>query len=164
LAAELARRGLDVLSDDVVPVTEAGMALTGYPRIKLWDDALERLGVPTAGLERIHAAHEKFQLPLQRTSSEPVRLRWIYVLERHPGPELSLEPVHGALTFSLLHEHSYRNELIHGAEPVARHLEQCARLVATARVTRVARPAATMTAEATADAILADIESDSQES
>lgn len=164
LAAEFARRGLDVLSDDVVPVTGDAMALTGYPRIKLWDDALERLGVPTAGLQRIHTTHEKFQLPVQRSSAEPVRLRWIYVLERHAGTELTLEPVHGALTFSLLHEHTYRNELIHGPEPVARHLEQCARLVSKARVTRVARPAATMTAEATADAILADIATDSQES
>lgn len=164
LAAELARRGLDVLSDDVVPVTADGLALTGYPRIKLWDDALERLGVATEGLEKIHTSHEKFQYPLQRTSSDPVPLRWVYVLERHRGEELSLEPVHGSLTFSLLHEHTYRNELVHGPEPVARHLQQCARLVSTARVTRVRRPAATMTAEATADAILADIRTDSQES
>ena len=163
LAAEFARRGLDVLSDDVVPVDAAGMALTGYPRIKLWDDALERLGVSTDGLERIHTSHEKFQYPLQRTSSEPVRLRWIYVLERHAGEDLRLEPVHGALTFSLLHEHTYRNELIHGSEPVARHLQQCARLVSAARVTRVCRPATTMTAEATAAAILDDIATDSQE-
>ncbi|MFL6105606.1 MAG: hypothetical protein ACJ72L_01490, partial [Marmoricola sp.] len=45
-----------------------------------------------------------------------------------------------------------------GPGPVAQHLEQCARLVAVARVTRVRRPAETMTVEATADAILADID------
>ncbi|RZI89692.1 MAG: hypothetical protein EOO67_11845 [Microbacterium sp.] len=163
LAAELARRGLDVLSDDVVPVTADGLALTGYPRIKLWDDALERLGVSTDGLERIHTSHEKYQYPLQRTSSDPVPLRWIYVLERHDGDELTLAPVHGALTFSLLHEHTYRNELVHGPEAVSQHLAQCARLVSATRVTRVRRPASTMTAEATADAILADIAEDSQE-
>lgn len=164
LAAEFARRGLDVLSDDVVPVDENGMALTGYPRIKLWDDALERLGVPTEGLARIHTSHEKFQLPLERTRTAPARLRWIYVLERHAGPNLELAPVRGSLSFSLLHEHTYRNELIHGAEPVAQHLQQCARLVAAARITRVTRPAATMTAEATADAILDDLARDFQES
>lgn len=164
LAAEFARRGLDVLSDDVVPVTADGLALTGYPRIKLWDDALERLGVPTEGLAKIHTSHEKFQLPVERSTSEPVPLRWIYVLERHHGDQLDLEPVAGAVTFSLLHEHTYRNELVHGPEPVARHLKQCARLVRAARITRVRRPAATMTAEATAEAILADIARDSQES
>ncbi|MCX6397545.1 MAG: hypothetical protein NTV23_13750 [Propionibacteriales bacterium] len=164
LAAEFARRGLDVLSDDVVPVDRTGMALTGYPRIKLWDDALERLGVDKDSLERIHTSHEKFQLPVRRSRSEPVRLRWIYVLERHEGDALTLAPVHGALTFSLLHEHTYRNELVHGPGPMAQHLEQCARLVSAARVTRVCRPVATMTAEDTAEAILQDIARDSQES
>lgn len=163
LAAEFAGRGIDVLSDDVVPVDQHGMALTGYPRIKLWDDALERLGISTSGLTRIHTSHEKFQLPLERGQSAPVRLRWIYVLERHSGTELRLEPVRGATSFSLLHEHTYRNELVHGTEPVAQHLQQCARVVSTARVTRVVRPATTMTAEATATAILADIAEDSQE-
>lgn len=161
LAAEFDRRGLDVLSDDVVPVDSAGMALPGHPRIKLWDDALERLGVGTEQLDRVTPDHEKFQLPLTRTEVGPLPLRWVYVLERHSGDELSLERVRGATTFSLLHEHTYRNELVHGPGPVAQHLEQCARLVSVARITRVRRPAETMTAEATADAILADIENSS---
>ena len=158
LAAELDRRGYDVLSDDVVPVDPSGLAIPGHPRIKLWDDALERLGVATEGLERINDDHEKFQLPLRRNEVGPLPLRWVYVLERHAGDELSLEPVHGATTFSLLHEHTYRNELVHGPGPVAQHLQQCARLVSVARVTRVRRPVETMTAQATADAILADID------
>jgi hypothetical protein len=160
LAAEFARRGYDVLSDDVVPVDAGGRAVPGYPRIKLWDDALERLGVGTDGLERINDDHEKFQLPLRRGGLEPLPLRWVYVLERHAGSELTVEPVHGALTFSLLHEHTYRNELVHGPEASARHLQQCSRLMRTARLARVRRPAETMTAEATADTILADIAPD----
>ena len=157
LAAEFDRRGYDVLSDDVVPVDAAGLAIPGHPRIKLWDDALERLGVATEGLEKINDDHEKFQLPLRRNEVGPLPLRWVYVLERHAGEELSLEPVRGATTFSLLHEHTYRNELVQGPGPVAQHLQQCARLVSVARISRVRRPAQTMTVEATADAILADI-------
>ena len=68
--------------------------------------------------------------------------------------------MNGAATFGLLHEHTYRNELINGPGPTAQHLEQCARLVAAARVSRVRRPAGTMTPAATADAILADIDTD----
>jgi hypothetical protein len=161
LAAEFDRRGFDVLSDDVVPVDPAGRAIPGYPRIKLWDDALERLGVATDGLERINDEHEKFQLPLRRTDLGPLPLRWIYVLERHPGSELTTEGVRGAATFGLLHEHTYRNELVHGPGPTSRHLAQCAALMRTARLTRVLRPAETMTVTATADAILADIGTDS---
>jgi hypothetical protein len=160
LAAEFDRRGFDVLSDDVVPVDAQGRAVPGYPRIKLWDDALERLGVATDGLERVNDDHEKFQLPLRRAELQPLPLRWVYVLERHAGTELTTEAVHGAATFGLLHEHTYRNELVHGAEPQARHLQQCAALMRTARLTRVRRPAETMTAAATADTILADLRSD----
>lgn len=160
LAAELDRRGLDVLSDDVVPIDAGGRALPGYPRIKLWGDALERLGVDSAGLERVRDRHEKFQLPLRRGELGPLPVRWVYALERHPGEGVRLTPVHGAETFALLHEHTYRNELLRGAAPVARHLQQCAALVRVARLTRVERPAESMTAAATADAILADIRSD----
>ena len=157
LAAEFDRRGYDVFSDDVVPVDVAGRAIPGYPRIKLWDDALERLGVATEGLERINDDHEKFQLPLRRTELTPLPVRWIYILERHAGHEMLTVPVHGAATFGLLHEHTYRNELVHGPDAVARHLQQCADLVARARVVRVCRPVESMTVALTADTILADI-------
>lgn len=160
LAAEFDRRGYDVLSDDVVPVDSEGRAVPGYPRIKLWDDALERLGVATEGLERINDDHEKFQLPLRRAELGPLPLRWIYVLERQAGTELTTVPVHGAATFGLLHEHTYRNELVHGPDAVARHLQQCARLVGAARVTRIRRGIESMTVTATADTILADISHD----
>jgi hypothetical protein len=146
-----------VLADDVVPVDPDGRALPGYPRIKLWGDAVARLGVDADRLERVASSVDKFQLPIRRATSEALPLRWVYVLERHTGDELSLEPAHGALTFSQLHEHTNRNELIHGSGPIAQHLQQCARLVSAARITLVRRPAATMTVEATADAIIADI-------
>ncbi len=157
LAAEFDRRGYDVFSDDVVPVDASGRAIPGYPRIKLWDDALERLGVATDGLERINDEHEKYQLPLRRADLGPLPLRWIYILERHAGSETLTVPVHGAATFGLLHEHTYRNELVHGPEAVAAHLRQCADLVASARIVRVCRPVDTMTVTTTADTILADI-------
>lgn len=157
LAAELQRRGHDVLADDVVPVDAGGRALPGHPRIKLWGDALTRIGVDPAGLERVAGPLEKYQLPLDRTWATPLPLRWVYVLERHDGPDLRITPVSGMETFGLLHEHTYRNELLHGDAATAEHLAQCARLAAQARISRVARPAATMTAEMTAEAILDDV-------
>lgn len=157
LAAELLRRGHDVLADDVVPVDADGMAQPGYPRIKLWDDAVTRLGLDSADLERVATAVDKFQLPIERRLTDPLPLRWVYVLERHERPDLQITPATGMETFGLLHEHTYRHELVHGDEAVRAHLQLCSRLMERARVSRVTRPAETMTAEATADAILADI-------
>lgn len=160
LAAEFDRRGYDVLSDDVVPVDDAGNALPGYPRIKLWPDALDRLGRTSEGLEKVHHGIDKYHLPLSRGALQPLPLRWIYVLERHGGDALRIEPAQGAITFALLHEHTYRNEFLVGDEAATTHLDQCARLLRGTRLSRVLRPAETMTAEATADAILADIAAD----
>lgn len=157
LAAEMQRRGHHVLSDDVVPVDSRGTALPGYPRIKLWADAVTRLGVDPSSLDRVVSRLDKFELPLTRAQVEPLPLRWVYVLERHAGPDLTISPATGMSAFSLLHEHTYRNQLVHGPEAVRAHLELCGRVAARARVSRVTRPAETMTAEATADAILADI-------
>lgn len=160
LAAELQRRGHDVLADDVVPVDADGMAQPGYPRIKLWDDAVARLGLDSADLERVATSVDKFQLPIVRRWTDPLPLRWVYVLERHEGLDLQITPATGMETFGLLHEHTYRHELVHGDEAVRAHLQLCSGLMARARVSRVTRPVETMTAEATADAILADIARD----
>ena len=158
LAAELHRLGHEVLADDVVPVDGRGYALPGHPRIKLWEDAVTRLGVDPDDLERVVGPLAKYQLPVPRRVTSPLPVRWVYVLERHDGPELSVTPVQGMETFELLHEQTYRNELVHGAAAATAHLTQCARLAARVRISRVTRPAATMTAEATASAILSDLD------
>jgi hypothetical protein len=45
LAAGFMQRGYAVLADDVVPVDEGCRALPGFPRIKLWQDAVDKLGI-----------------------------------------------------------------------------------------------------------------------
>lgn len=157
LAAEFARRGIDLLSDDIVPIDRHGLALPGYPRIKLWDDALERLGLDTAAYERVIGPRAKFHVPVERGSLTPLPLRWVYALETHDGPEIGLAPVHGVAAFDLLHANTYRRELLADRDSSWQHLQQCARLAEQAVVVRVLRSSATMSAEATADAILADI-------
>ena len=67
LAAEFMRRGHEVLADDVVPVAADCRILPGFPRIKLWQDAADRLAIETAGLRRIRPQLEKYQLPGTRT-------------------------------------------------------------------------------------------------
>ncbi|GAA4078430.1 hypothetical protein ACFFOS_06675 [Nocardioides kongjuensis] len=158
LAAEMHRRGHLVLSDDVVPVDAAGRAVPGWPRIKLWQDALDRLGLPSSGLDRVDDRFAKFHVPLDRSGSLlPVPVRWIYVLDRYDGP-LRVVPVTGAAAFVSLHEHSYRNEVLVG-DLRRTHLARSADLARTARLARVDRPHGVDSVAASADAILADIRS-----
>ncbi|WP_408896821.1 hypothetical protein ACJ5H2_18060 [Nocardioides sp. R1-1] len=157
LAAEMHRRGHVVLSDDVVPVDDAGRALPGWPRIKLWQDALDRLGLPSTGLRRVDDAFAKFHVPLERAAElAPVPVRWVYVLDRYDGP-LRVVPVTGAAVFTSLHEHSYRNEILVG-DLRSTHLARSAALARTARLSRIDRPRGIDSVAASADAILADID------
>jgi hypothetical protein len=156
LAAELHRRGHDVLSDDVVPIDADGRALPGWPRIKLWQDALDRLGRTSADLRPVRGAHAKFHLPLDRPALPPLPVRRLYVLDRHDGP-LRLTPITGAAVFTALHEHAYRNELLVGAHRRT-HLARSAALAARARLVRVDRPRGVDSVAASADAILHDLQ------
>lgn len=155
LAAEMHRRGHDILSDDVVPIDADGRALPGWPRLKLWQDALDRLGIDSGSYDRIRGAHAKFHVPLDRPPLDPLPVRWIYVLDRHNGP-LAITPLTGAAIFTSLHEHSYRKEILVGAHRQA-HLARSAALAATVRPARLDRPRGEDSVVASADAILADI-------
>lgn len=157
LAAEMHRRGHAVLSDDVVPVDADGNAIPGWARIKLWQDALDRLGRPSADLARVAPAHDKFHVPIERAALEPLPVRWVYLLDRHDGP-LRLSPITGAEVFACLHEHGYRNEVLVGALRRT-HFARSATLAAQARFVRVERPAGVDSVAASADAILADVTS-----
>ena len=75
LAAAFARRRYPV-----VPVDARGAALPGLPRIKLWQDAAEWLGIETAGVRRIRPEMAKFNMPLAadgKAAPAPVPIRWI---------------------------------------------------------------------------------------
>lgn len=158
LAAEFARRGLDVLSDDVVPVDAGGRALPGYPRIKLWEDSLDQFGLAPDGLERVRAEAPKYSVPIAGNDAAALPVRWIYGLDAHDDAELALVPVTGIAKFELLSEHTYRRQLLVGRSAIWQHAQLCATVGEQAQVARILRPAARMTPAATADFILNDIE------
>ncbi|AGY58406.1 hypothetical protein [Gloeobacter kilaueensis] len=94
LAAALARRGLAVLSDDIVPLVDGGthfLVQPGYPRLRLRPTALtmlacaagEALALPEAQGER--RLHLDLQQNGYRFWAEPLPLGALYLLaERHP--------------------------------------------------------------------------------
>jgi hypothetical protein len=161
LAAEMHRRGHDVLSDDVVPIDAHGRALAGSPRLKLWQDALDRIGLDSGDLDRVRSSHPKFHVAIDRPTLPPLPVRWIYTLDRHDAP-LAITPIGGADVFTSLHEHSYRKEVLVGAHRRT-HLARSAALAQTARLARVDRPRGMDSVAASADAILADIATGTRE-
>lgn len=86
LAATLVRRGHTLICDDIAviaPSASAGpMVWPALPRMRIWRDALDRMAVPSATLERDRIQLEKFLLPASSDTfaTEPVPLAGIYSL------------------------------------------------------------------------------------
>lgn len=160
LAATLLQHGHDILADDVTPITSGNLALPGFPRIKLWQDAANNLGISTAPLTRILHRMDKYNLPLsvEETTDTPLPIRWVYVLEWSDVSELTFVPVEGAARFALLREHTYRLHYLKGGERLQQHMMQCAQLSRHIQLVRVLRPQVkTLSAEYTAARLIAHI-------
>ena len=144
LAAAFMQQGHQILADDVVPVTTDGMAIPGMPRIKLWQDAADRLGLSTDGLRRIMPEMDKYNFPLgERFCGEPLPLRWVYLLtEGEEGSETIVEEVTGLERFRVLCENTYRLHYLRGMGLQQAHLQQCAALASKIRVKKITRPPA----------------------
>jgi hypothetical protein len=158
LAAAFMQRGYPVLTDDVVAVDAQGRALPGLPRLKLWQDALDQLGLENFGLNRIRPGLAKFHLPMSDGDSpKPLPIRWIYVLNNHHRPDTLLEPIQGGDRFGVLRNHSYRVRFMEGMALKARHLRQCAQLASCIHLARVTRPDHGFDVGGLVERLLADI-------
>jgi hypothetical protein len=157
LAAEFVRRGYDLLADDVVPIDDELRARPGFPKIKLWQDAADRLGIDVTTLTRVRPQDAKFHVPVDRPTLAPLPVRWVYVLDDADRTDLHLARSEGVDRLAMLWQHSYRPRLLQGFASRAVHLERCHRLQAAIRLVRVERPRDTKTPAATASAILSDV-------
>lgn len=157
LAASFLRRGHEILADDVIAVNDAGEAIPGFPRLKLWRDAAERLGIDTGGLQRIRPTLEKFNYPLEDGfCGETLPIRWLYILHTRNRPGYELEPVHGMARFEPLRRNTYRVRYMDGMTLQAGHLRLCGQLAGKIRLVRVHRARAGLSPDDLAGILLED--------
>jgi hypothetical protein len=160
LAAEFMKRGYPVLADDVAPVDEQCRAVPGVPRIKLTQDASNRLGISTDGLRAIRPSIPKFNLPLQggQFGFCPVPVRWIYVLNAKPQGQLGIVAFEGMDRLRPLRNNTYRFGYLKGMALQPEHLQSCGRLASQAHIGILSRSEQGVAVEEVADFLLADIE------
>lgn len=157
LAAAFMQRGYDLLADDVVPVDAHGRAITGFPRIKLWKDAAEKLGIETTGLKRIRPDMEKFNLPISPPDMAlhlPVKA--IYILQQTNNDKISLTPISGFKKFNALKAHTYRLRFMQNMALQPQHLTLCSQLAGQAHMRLVERGKIGFEIDALVDTILND--------
>lgn len=146
LAAAFHHAGLPLLCDDVgVAIPDAdGKVLfyPGFPRIKLWRDALDHFGINSSPLVRDLSRGEKFHLILHNVFQEqPLPLRRLYSLERgDAGASPRIDPLTRHQAIALLLEHTYRVELVRPLGNVTEHLRQCGLVAKTVGAFQYVRP------------------------
>lgn len=159
LAAGFAKRGYDILADDVVAVDENCHALSGFPRLKLWQDTADALKIDTSDLRRVRPELEKFNYPIHNHFfDQSLPIRWVYILGSHKTSEIEFEAIRGLQRFNALRNNTYRIRFMEGQLLKVQHLKRCGQLAGRIHLSRVLRPDDGFELEALIDSILADIE------
>ena len=146
LATWLNRHGHPLLCDDVCVIRfDSGsepLAYPGFPRLKLWDDALEALDIENRDLQRDYLRADKFHLNVPENFwMDPVPLRQIYILEfSEDGGPAETEPISPARAVPLLRNNTYRCQYISGLGLVRQHFLDCVRLAEKVPVKILRRP------------------------
>lgn len=161
--AELARRGHPVLSDDktVVRFGEAGPeVLSGYPTLRLWEDAVVRLGEAPDDLAPLREGRRKYLYRAPAFRSEPAPLRIVVVLTAYrptaadgeePAVRVERLGAHDAVQALLLQ--TYRRRIVDGSGLRAEHFAWTARLAGSVPIVQLDRPTPAETVGAVADAV-----------
>jgi len=92
LAFELVRRGHRLLSDDLTVLRSQGdeiQVFPAFPRLRLWRETLDAVGVGNEGLSRVRPGMEKFTLrPQDGFDPTPVKLDTVVVIADRAEIEL----------------------------------------------------------------------------
>lgn len=156
-AVAMMRRGWQVLSDDVCPLTGDDAILPGTGHARLWQDAAQRLGIDTGDLRRTRGEDAKFIVPLGRAhcaTSQPVRA--FYWLVPDEVDRVSVQRVQGFEAFRVLRNNAYRPEYLRVLGVEAHYLRRLAALGARIPVFRISRPTEGFDVDGLVDAIVAN--------
>lgn len=157
LAYAMTRRGYELLTDDVVPLTREQNGYVAHrekPVFKISQATAAHFSLPVEGLAAINNLDSKYYLPAGDTQTNDCPLKVLVVLESDAdcqAPEL--EKVPRLQTIACIRSHTYRSLLVPLLWGEEAFLKQSMQLAATIDVWRLTRPRSLQYLEATADAI-----------
>jgi hypothetical protein len=134
MAAWMNAQGYPLLCDDVCVVRfdEHGnpIAYSGFPRLKLWNDALNAFDIDASKLQSDYSRANKYHLPVSgRFWTDPVPLRHINILRFSDSiSEPRIEDIKPAQAVHLLRNNTYRFQYISGLGLTESHFLDCVKL------------------------------------
>ena len=146
LAAAFARRGFQILSDDLCAIKlsdhTAPLVMPGYPRIRLWEDSLSWIKSTLSECAGECYTKGKFIVPMDAGyCHSPRPLKKIYLLRFQNSPFIKFQPLNRLDSIVSLKKYTYRRRMIKKMNLEKSHYNRCAQLVRQVPITRVVRPA-----------------------
>jgi len=143
LAAGLRQHGWNLVCDDkaaMQPENEQVIVTPSFPELRLWQDAIDHLGVRAKIMEKIPEM-EKFNISLESGfHASPLPLRAIYLLESGELPTIQFSPITGMNKFQALKQHTYANQFLKGMELLPAHFRLTSFIAQKIPVTKITRP------------------------
>ncbi len=153
--AALVARGRRMLSDDVVAVSgEAELiAEPGYPSVKLWQDAIDGLGLTADPRRRVTPDHAKYRVDAD-LCPEPRPVRGVIVLRAAgAGHDVVVTSPSRLRAVRQIHRQMYRPQLGQALGRADEQFRTAVGLVEQSRVRVVTRPDGADTIDAVVDAV-----------
>ncbi|MEN6313944.1 MAG: hypothetical protein ABFD25_06820 [Clostridiaceae bacterium] len=145
LAAGFNKRGYPFLADDVCAIAMLNgkpAVIPGFPRLKLWSDALKKLDTDKNQLKSVRWMRglEKYFLPVDPPHEKPVPLKSVFVLETTNADKIEITALKGVEKIDPIIKNTYRLSFLNGLGGKEDHFRQCAAVAAKAAVYRTVRP------------------------
>ncbi len=149
LAAFLAGHGFPLVSDDIFLIDPGApldrRVIPVAPWLKLWTTTLDALGATQDGLSRVFTDDEKFRYTGTPTSSAPLPLAGIVLLERAegnlpPDSQVLIETLSPAEALRAMLDHTYQAWLVRALGLTERYFVRCGSVLDGARALRLRRP------------------------
>lgn len=151
LASAFLKKGYQLLSDDVIPVTLSDenipIVTPAYPQQKLWLESLNHFNMEPTHYEPIFERETKFAVPVSNQfAMEPLPLAGIFELIKTEDEKINLQPIKKLERFSTLFQHTYRNFFLAQSGLVEWHFRTSAKILNEIELYQLTRPISRFTA------------------
>lgn len=158
LAAGLRARGYRVLTDDLCALTFRDgrpVAWPACPALRLWPNALRRLGLDPGPLRRVRPELEKRVLPLgDAFAPDPLPVERLFVLRRsRAATRVERKPVEGHQAVGAIGIHTYGSQFLEGLGAERAYFDNVSDLLAASPIEAIDRPAWPFALEELLDAV-----------
>ncbi len=141
VAAYFVSQAYQVLADDISVVNHNIEVVPGFPKIKLWNDILQKLEINDQSLEQIRPDMKKFQVSVyDKYFNKPLPLKNIIIINTKNSPGFEFEELTGIKKFNAVKNNTYRYRFVQGLDKQQDHFQVLNKLLPEIKVYKVTRP------------------------